>query len=79
MFFDRLPMFFDRMAAIELSVAVDFVEEINLDETLISRLGLVIIDNQLSELLRVSKAILALSGVFNKFIGQNLYDFNSPV
>jgi hypothetical protein len=74
-----LSTLFNRMTTIELCIAVDFVEKINLNETLVSKLCLVVVNTQLSELLRISKTIFALSGIFHKFIRQNLHDFSSPI
>jgi len=56
------------LTAVQLSVTVDFVEEIDLNETLVSKLSLVVINTQSSELLRISEAVFALSSVLNKFV-----------
>lgn len=56
------------MGAIELSVAVDFVEEIDLDKALVSKLSLVVINAQPPELLRISEAVFALPSILHKFV-----------
>ena len=56
------------MGAEELSVAVDFVEEIDLDKALVSKLSLVVINTQSPELLRISETVFALPSVLHKFV-----------
>jgi len=58
-------------------VGVGLIELIDLDEAHGCELRFVVINAESSELLRVGEPVLALSGVLNKFVGQDLDDLDS--